>query len=62
MPTTHVPPQSSGPPPIKAPVCPTCGAPMRLTSIEPHGRFQNLDVRNFACECGETESDVIARD
>jgi hypothetical protein len=34
---------------------------MRLTSVEPHGRFQNLDVRNFACECGETNSDVIAR-
>jgi hypothetical protein len=34
---------------------------MRLTTIEPHAKFKNLDVRNFACECGETDSDVFAR-
>ena len=50
MPTTHVPPQSSGPPPIKLPICPTCGDPTPLTSIEPHDRFRNLDVRNFRCD------------
>jgi hypothetical protein len=46
---------------IKGPECPQCGHEMRLASIEPHERFHNLDYRNFACDCGKTTSDVVAR-
>jgi hypothetical protein len=35
---------------------------MKLTSVEPHDRFRNLDVRNFACGCGKTVSDLVARE
>ncbi len=41
--------------------CPKCGQPMRLTSVEPHDRFTNLDVRHFACDCGGTVSDIVQR-
>jgi hypothetical protein len=34
---------------------------MRLTSIEPHDRFANLDNRRFACDCGATARYVILR-
>jgi hypothetical protein len=34
---------------------------LRLTTIEPHERYTNLDVRNFACECGFTTSDTVMR-
>ena len=62
MPSTHVPPPKSGPPPpIQWPACPACGEMLRRTTIEPHERYTNLDVRNFACDCGLTTSDVIAR-
>jgi len=33
---------------------------MHVTSILPHERFINLDVRKFACACGSTTSDVVA--
>jgi hypothetical protein len=62
MPTTHdTPPQSPGLPPIKSPLCPACGEQMRLTSLEPHERYINLDARNFVCACGATTSDLVAR-
>ena len=41
--------------------CPKCGQPMRLTSIEPHARYKNLETRTFDCDCGATASDVVAR-
>ena len=60
MPSTHVPPpKSATPPSIKWPACPACGQMLRLTTIEPHERYTNLDVRNFACECGFTKSDTF---
>jgi hypothetical protein len=34
---------------------------MRLMLLAPHPKFKNLDIRNFACDCGENESDVIQR-
>jgi hypothetical protein len=34
---------------------------LRITTIEPHDRYQNLDVRNFAGDCGFTTSDVMTR-
>jgi hypothetical protein len=34
---------------------------LRVISIEPHDKYRNLDVRNFACDCGLTTSDVFAR-
>lgn len=46
---------------VKQQVCPECGRPMRLVSIEPHDRFTNLDVRNFVCECGATTADIVQR-
>jgi hypothetical protein len=56
------PPQSPGAPLIKSPHCPACGDRMRFTSLEPHERYTNLDVRNFACDCGSTTSDIVARE
>lgn len=41
--------------------CPNCGLPMRLAAIAPHFKFTNLDVRHFVCDCGETESYMVAR-
>jgi hypothetical protein len=40
--------------------CASCGEMMHVTSILPHERFINLDVRKFACACGSTTSDVVA--
>lgn len=55
-------PYPTNPPPSGAPTrCPMCGRAMKLTLIDLHPKFKNLDVRNFACDCGETYSDVIAR-
>jgi hypothetical protein len=34
---------------------------LRLITIEPHERYTNLDIRNFACDCGFTKSDAVAR-
>ena len=62
MPRIHDPPaQSPGSPPIKSPRCPACGDTMRFTSLEPHERFTNIDIRNFVCDCGATTSDAVAR-
>ncbi|MEA2877727.1 MAG: hypothetical protein QOF14_2923 [Hyphomicrobiales bacterium] len=41
--------------------CPKCGQPMRLSIIEPHERYKNLDARTFDCDCGETLTVAIAR-
>src|SRR5215210_201409 len=46
---------------LKLPICPACGDEMRVTTIEPHMRFRNLDIRSFQCACGMTTSDVVAR-
>jgi hypothetical protein len=49
-------------PPATVPPCRDCSHPMRIVSVVPHDRFQNLDVRNFRCEvCGADTSDVVAR-
>jgi hypothetical protein len=45
----------------KLPLCFVCMKPMRFSTVEPHFRFGNLDVRRFVCECGETVSDVVVR-
>ena len=34
---------------------------MRLTAIEPHERYVNLDSHTFDCDCGETLAVVVAR-
>ena len=34
---------------------------MRLTSIEPHERYRNLDNRTFECDCGHTLTVAVAR-
>jgi len=59
MSSTHVPPPRSPRPPMRLP-CASCGEMMHVTSILPHERFINLDVRKFACACGSTTSDVVA--
>jgi hypothetical protein len=41
--------------------CPQCAQPMRLTSIEPHERYTNLDSRTFDCDCGGTLTVAVAR-
>jgi hypothetical protein len=60
MPSTQVPPPKPGRPP-QWPICAACGQEMNLVTVEPHVRYGNLDVRNFACSCGETASDIVAR-
>ena len=34
---------------------------MRLTAIQPDERYMNLDRRSFVCECGMSNTDLIAR-
>jgi DNA-directed RNA polymerase subunit RPC12/RpoP len=43
---------------IEQPACPNCGAPMRLTRIEPDKPAH--DKRDFACpQCGHEQSLVV---
>ena len=47
--------------PLKAvALCKTCG-PLRLSGIEPHEWSFGIDVHHFNCECGATESHLVAR-
>ena len=46
---------------IPTQACPKCARPMRLTAIEPHGRYANLENHTFDCGCGETLTVAIAR-
>jgi hypothetical protein len=34
---------------------------MHFVGIGLHARFRRLDVRHFACGCGERTSEVVAR-
>ena len=62
MSSTDLPlPKLSERPPTLSPSCPACGCELRVVSIEPHHKYRNLDVRNFACDCGLTTSDLFAR-
>jgi hypothetical protein len=61
MPTPRVPEPDPLRPPLRPPDCPQCGTLMRLVCIVPHHRFSNLNERRFACDCGETFIDVVAR-
>jgi hypothetical protein len=45
----------------RPPDCPQCATLMRFVCVVPHQRFNNLDERRFACDCGETFIDVVAR-
>jgi len=45
MSTSQPPERASGG--AKQKPCPKCGQPMRLTSVEPHHQFTNLDIRQF---------------
>jgi hypothetical protein len=60
MPAPHVPDAVQKVPPPSG-NCTACGLPMRLTSVEPHQKYTNLDVREFACDCGETAGDIVER-
>jgi hypothetical protein len=46
---------------LRPPDCPQCATLMRFVCVVPHHRFSNLDERRFACDCGETFIDVVAR-
>ena len=46
------------PPPLSVP---NCGKPMRLVTVEPYPLYTNLDLHNYACECGQTEGRFVAR-
>jgi hypothetical protein len=62
MPTPNSPDRTNPPPSIPPGKCPKCGQPMKLTSIETHPRFTNMDARNYTCEhCGETETFLVMR-
>jgi hypothetical protein len=47
--------------PINPPRCPRCDVEMRFVDFGPHERFLNLDYHNFACGCGSTARDIVAR-
>ena len=47
--------------PINVPICPTCHAAMRLCTIEADTKYINLDVYFYACHCGESASQYVAR-
>jgi hypothetical protein len=55
-PETHPPLQSQRPP-----VCAACFREMHFVGAGLHARFQRLEVRHFACDCGERTSEVVAR-
>ena len=35
---------------------------MKLASIEPDTKFINLDVLSYACDCGRSVSQYVARE
>ena len=43
------------------PPCPSCGARMRLVSIEPSLNYSNLDQFSYVCECGDNSINFVAR-
>jgi hypothetical protein len=43
------------------PVCAACFREMHFVCAGLHARFQRLEVRHFACDCGERTSEVVAR-
>jgi hypothetical protein len=61
MPTPRVPEHHPHEPALRPPDCPRCTTLMRFVCIVPHQRFSNLDEWRFACDCGETFIDVVAR-
>jgi hypothetical protein len=44
------------------PHCAACGLLMRLATIEPHVRFNRLDIHSYACECGRVSEETRARE
>jgi hypothetical protein len=44
------------------PLCPNCLKPMRLVAVAPDQHFINLDIHEFSCDCGKSDSFMIARD
>ncbi len=44
----------------KGRVCPSCNAPMRLVTVEPHPLYLNIDIHDYACDCGHNGSFVVA--
>jgi hypothetical protein len=47
--------------PLTVQLCPKCAQPMRLVSLEPNERYNNLDSLTFACDCGGTICVTVAR-
>jgi len=43
------------------PLCRGCHRPMSLVLIEPHEKYNNLDVQHFRCACGSTLSYQVPR-
>ena len=46
---------------MAAPQCAACGQFMRLTLIEPHEKFTNLDAHTYECVCGWKMIASVAR-
>jgi hypothetical protein len=62
MPPTPQTPDQNLPPNLRRPpICTACFREMHFTAIGLHPRFRHLDVRYFACDCGERTSDVVVR-
>jgi hypothetical protein len=51
----HLLPESEGP------LC-LCGAPMRLSLVEPHPTSDQADIRTFKCDCGHTRVQTFTQD
>ena len=48
--------------PIHVPICPSCHAAMRLCTVEADTKYINLDVYFYACHCGESAIQHVARE
>ena len=45
----------------RPPMCPHCGSPMRLITIEPSPHYTNLDRWSYGCDCGERTDNLVSR-
>jgi hypothetical protein len=47
--------------PFSLPVCAGCGQHMYLSRVVPHERYDHVDVRSFACDCGAQTEETVPR-
>jgi hypothetical protein len=47
--------------PFSLPVCAGCGQQMYLERVVPHERYDHVDVRSFAWDCGAQTEETVPR-